>query len=238
MSNIRYILKTGKVASFIAESIERDVNGLTRNQGFTAVDLVAYKLVVKAVILELDPDDLENPVPSADEPSLTLYGAVSVDANGQVKGYEGDGKANTTRMTCLSDKGRDFMRWSDFVALLNALNVNTEVLGKAQPKDGALRPVYFRVKALEGRGSFAARNVATAWAPDCKKFNEEDAASVSLLSAGMAAPAVPSGIPGMGGSASLSAKAADVAEHIAPPKATLAKKAGKKADEGKAGDPK
>jgi len=183
----KYILKSGLALWFMPYELQKLPQKFPINEGFTKREADIYQLTLfcpqvlgDSKEVQFYADDLENRHESgAQPPQIAICGVV---------GYEGNvSRQNFDPNRVKNWQGKDIMQWAMFIQLLQHLNVNVNKLGICEPREGGpLRPCAIRVKALEGKDQFEARNALTAWAPDLEKFKIEDRMAAATLADQMA----------------------------------------------------
>lgn len=179
-----YILRPDYYGPFKIRSIDGD-QPLKMHTSFGHEDMSTFKMVLELDQLKagLTARDVMNPeLVQADPPEIVIY--VALLKSGQ--GFEGGVKERNKQIIAMS-RGRDFIRYSEFIAICKQGNVDIKQLGKARPVEGGkLEVVWMRCAALEGQGQYAARNAYRAWSATPDRFAQEDKAKLDALTAGLA----------------------------------------------------
>lgn len=234
-----YVLRDQYAGGFIVAKVEQSRMPLTEYRQKQRVDMVAYRMLLRIDPLAgLDEDDVVNPeLPQADPPEVEVYCALEeyTDGSGQkqARGFNGDAR-DANKVVIRQQRGKDFIRHSDFMAIIEAAGVDLAVAGEAKPIAGLakLRPIYLRVGQLDGSGAYKPRNVYRGWSKDKGTFAEEDARKAQyLLSAVDNSTSAPGGNSGLAMTLNRNAKPAEEPA----PKMTL-KRAGKTSTETSSAD--
>jgi hypothetical protein len=191
-----FFLRDSYFGPFRPILVEPAKQPLEVNRMFTKLSMNAFVMVLQLHFLEakLSKADVLNPELTAGEPPQVI---VHCALESEGKGYNGEPK-DLNKQIIHMNKGRDFIRYSEFMRICQAAHLDLSTLGKAVPEPGKeIKSIFLRVGALSGKGDYKARNVFRAWAPTGEQFALEDKArAASLLGALNSTPA-PSVLGGM-----------------------------------------